>query len=72
MSLGTYLKELRDKKSILKSATLDDVSEATNISTGLLSLIENGHVRSPSADKLYRLAKYYGVPVHKLIDQIEV
>jgi transcriptional regulator with XRE-family HTH domain len=71
MSLGSYLKELREKKKIPKSPTLADVERAIGISSTTLLQIESGHIRSPGGDKLGALAEYYGVPVKDLINKIE-
>ena len=53
-TLGEYLKELRDKR------TLHEVTMATDIQTALLSRIESGE-RLPTPDQIKKLAKFYRV-----------
>ena len=61
--LPTLLRELRKAKS----ASLRDVEKATSISNAYLSQLERGEASKPSADKLYSLADYYGVPYQNLL-----
>lgn len=53
--IGMRLRELRE--GLGKS--MRQVQEATEISSGHLSLIETGQVKNPSPTVLHRLAEYY-------------
>ncbi len=57
MALGAYLKEVREEKEL----SLRDVEANTSISSGHLSMIEQGKVKEPSARVLHELANYYGL-----------
>jgi transcriptional regulator with XRE-family HTH domain len=63
MSLGARLRQLREGLGL----SLRDVADDTGISSGHLSLIENGHVRAPSPSILQRLADRYGASPHDLL-----
>lgn len=62
------LKELRRKKAL----TLREVEEITGISNPYLSQLENGKIKSPSAQILRKLALLYEVDVNELIDQLNL
>src|SRR5437762_3599774 len=63
--LGTYLKSLRDAKSL----SLREVEGRTGISNAFLSQIESGKVKQPSPIALYKLAELYGVPYEALMER---
>lgn len=54
-SLGKMLREYRKAERF----TLRQVEEATNISNAYLSQLENGIIKTPSANILYKLANLY-------------
>lgn len=62
-TLSSLLRTLRDAKG----ASLRDVERETKVSNAYLSQLENGTASRPSADKLYSLAEYYGVPYERLL-----
>lgn len=65
-SLGEYLKELREKKGV----SLRDVESATNIPNVYLSQIETGERKKlPPPERLKKLANYYNVSVHQLLQK---
>lgn len=51
------LRELRERAEL----TLREVEDATQISNAYLSQLENGKIKSPSANVVYKLGKLYGV-----------
>lgn len=55
MTTGPYLREAREKKGL----SLRDVEVRTSVSSGHLSMIEQGKVRAPSPRILYELARAY-------------
>lgn len=55
MAVGTYLKEAREKKGL----SLRDVEVRISVSSGHLSMIEQGKVKAPSPRILHELAKVY-------------
>lgn len=55
VAIGTYLREVREKKGL----SLRDVEANTSISSGHLSMIEQGKVKAPSPRVLHELADYY-------------
>ncbi len=61
--IGAYLKDLREAKAV----TLRRVEIETGISSGHLSLIENGLVKNPSPTVLQRLASFYGISAEHLL-----
>ncbi len=63
LSLGERLRQLRDGLGL----SLRDVADGTGISSGHLSLIENGRVRAPSPSVLQRLAECYGADARDLL-----
>ena len=63
LSLGARLRQIREGLGL----SLRDVGQDTGISSGHLSLIENGHVRSPSPSVLQRLADRYGADAEDLL-----
>ncbi len=62
-SLGERLRQLREGLGL----SLRAVSQDTGISSGHLSLIENGHVTAPSPSVLQRLADRYNSDPHDLL-----
>ncbi len=62
-SLGSTLREARE----LISLTLRQVEEATGISNAYLSQLENGKIKKPSANVLYKLASMYKVDLNSLL-----
>ena len=64
--LGEFLKTLREKKG----ASLRDVQEVTGISNAYLSQLETGERRKlPSPERLKKLADYYVVSIHELLEK---
>jgi transcriptional regulator with XRE-family HTH domain len=63
LSLGPRLRQLREGLGL----SLRDVANDTGISSGHLSLIENGRVRAPSPSVLQRLADRYGADAQDLL-----
>lgn len=63
--LGSYLRSLRDSKSL----TLREVEIKTGISNAFLSQLESGKVKQPSPVMLYKLAGTYGVPYEALMER---
>ena len=58
VSIGAYLREAREKKGL----SLRDVEVRTSVSSGHLSMIEQGKVREPSPRILYELARAFDLP----------
>jgi len=70
MALGEYLRRVREQKGMsLRDVenALRDVGETAKISSGHLSLIEQGKVEAPSPHTLHVLAKALGVPYIELM-----
>ena len=69
-----YLKELRKRSSL----TLREVEAATKISNPYLSQLENGGIKSPSVQIIYKLSKLYSVTMETmllemgLIDEVDI
>ena len=63
MDLGLLLKESRK----LSKLTLRQVEESTGISNAYLSQLENGKIKKPSANVLYKLASIYRVDINSLL-----
>jgi transcriptional regulator with XRE-family HTH domain len=63
MDLGLLLKESRK----LSKLTLRQVEEATGISNAYLSQLENGKIKKPSANVLYKIASVYRVDINQLM-----
>ena len=63
MDLGLLLKESRK----LSKLTLRQVEESTGISNAYLSQLENGKIKKPSANVLYKLASIYRVDMNQLM-----
>ncbi len=61
--LGTYIRQLREQRGW----SLREAAQATGLSNGYISLLENGRVESPSATVLARLAKGYEVRVEAML-----
>jgi len=57
------LRELRESAGL----TLRQVEEATQISNAYLSQLENGKIKKPSANVLYKLSTLYDVQLDKLL-----
>lgn len=62
-TLAEIVRELR----AVTGESLRAVENATGISNAYLSQIESGAAKKPSPDKLYALAKHYGVPYRDLM-----
>lgn len=62
-NLGKTLKSLRN----LKDFTLKEVEQKLGISNAYLSQLENGKVKQPSANTLYKLAKLYNIDLDVLL-----
>lgn len=62
-TVGAFVRDLREAQG----KSLRDVEAKTGISSGHLSLIENGHVRNPSPTILHKLATYFGVSSEHLL-----
>jgi HTH-type transcriptional regulator, competence development regulator len=62
--LGEELRRLRIEKGV----TLREVEKATDISNAYLSQLENGKAEQPSPRVLHKLAEYYKVPYHRLME----
>lgn len=65
MELGNRIRELRKEKS----ATLKDVSDATQLSVSFLSDVERNRTR-PSLESLKVLADYIGINLTDLLDGV--
>lgn len=63
MSLGTYLRALRESRQL----TLRAVQEQCGISNAYLSQLETGKIRQPSPSGLYKLSEVYSVPYDELM-----
>lgn len=61
--LGKALKRSRE----LIPMTLRQVEEATGISNAYLSQLENGKIKKPSANVLYKLASLYNEPLDSFL-----
>ena len=64
MLLGEKIRKLRKEKKL----TLDGLAEATESSKSYMWELENKREATPSADKLFKIAKVLGVTVDYLID----
>ena len=62
-SLGKTLKDARE----LIPLTLRQVEEASGISNGYLSQLENDKIKKPSANVLYKLSTLYGIELNNLL-----
>lgn len=62
--LGGELRRLRLEKGV----TLREVEKATEISNAYLSQLENGKAEQPSPRVLHKLAEYYEVSYHGLME----
>jgi transcriptional regulator with XRE-family HTH domain len=62
--LGEELRRLRLEKGV----TLREVEKATEISNAYLSQLENGKAEQPSPRVLHKLAEFYGVSYHGLME----
>lgn len=67
--LGVELRRLRELKGDArgKDVSLRDVERETGISNAYLSQLEQGQTSNPSAQNLYKLAKFYEVPYESLL-----
>lgn len=65
MTIGAYLKEAREQRGL----SLRDVEERTSVSSGHLSMLEQGKVKAPSPRILYELAKAYDLSYVVLMKQ---
>lgn len=61
--LGNKLQELRS----LTGLTLKQVEEATGVSNAYLSQLENGKIKKPSANVLWKLSQMYYVDIEVLL-----
>lgn len=57
------LRQLRERTSL----TLRQVEDATGISNSYLSQLENGKIKTPSAQSLYVLSRLYNTNVEDLL-----
>lgn len=64
--IGKVINEYRKKQGL----TIAELSEQSNISRGMFSKIENGHV-SPSLDSLYRISRALGVPLSAFFKEFD-
>jgi len=63
MNLGQKLKQLREENNL----TLRKVEHDTSISNAYLSQLENGKIKNPSAQVLYKLSIIYHVEISVLL-----
>jgi transcriptional regulator with XRE-family HTH domain len=63
MKLGELLRQRRE----LMGLTLRQVEEAIGQSNAYLSLLENGKIKKPSANVLYKLSTLYRVSLDELL-----
>jgi transcriptional regulator with XRE-family HTH domain len=61
--LSADLRQLREQRGW----SLREAAQASGLSNGYISLLENGRVENPSATVLARLAKGYGVSVEAML-----
>jgi transcriptional regulator with XRE-family HTH domain len=66
--LGEYLKSERKKLRL----TLRDVEDETGVSNPYLSQIENGKIKNPSANILYKLSKVYSLPLNDILVRAKI
>ncbi len=64
-NLSVFLKELR----INFGYTQDEVTMESNMHRNTLIRIENGH--NFTIKHLLKLAEYYGIPAHELLQEVE-
>lgn len=62
-SLGRVLKDARE----LIPLTLRQVEEASGVSNGYLSQLENDKIKKPSANMLYKLSSLYNIDMDRLL-----
>src|SRR5712692_9246889 len=62
--LGEELRRLRMEKGV----TLREVEKATELSRAYLSQLENGKAEQPSPRVLHKLAEFYEVSYHRLME----
>ncbi|MES2516085.1 MAG: helix-turn-helix transcriptional regulator [Bacteroidota bacterium] len=62
-TLGEILRESREVMPL----TLRQVEEATGISNAYLSQVENGKIKKPSINVLYKLAGLYNIELDSLL-----
>lgn len=62
--LGKALKQTREFCGL----TLRQVEEATGVSNAYLSQLENGKIKKPFANVLYKLSQIYGVSIEKFLE----
>lgn len=70
MAIGDYLKKVREEKGMSLrdvETALRDMGETAKISSGHLSLIEQGTVKKPSPHTLHALAKALGLSYMELM-----
>ena len=70
VNVGAILRRLRDQRGM----TMEQVSQATDgaVSSGYLSLLENGKVQQPKLPTLGVLAGAYGLTMRELLELIGV
>lgn len=61
-NLSKCLSEVRSQKGF----TLRQVEEATGVSNAYLSQLENGKIKKPSANVLYKLSSFYGLVIEEV------
>jgi transcriptional regulator with XRE-family HTH domain len=62
--LGEELRRLRLEKGV----TLREVEKATDVSNAYLSQLENGKAEQPSPRVLHKLAEFYEVSYHRIME----
>ena len=63
--IGKNIRKLRK----LNNLTMSQLAEKCNISQSYISDLENGNVKKPSIDKIYKIAEVLGVSVYQLIGE---
>lgn len=66
MELGGKIRELRQAENI----SIEQLSEKTGLSTGLISQIERG-ITGPSVASMWKIAKALNVSMHYFFDEIQ-
>lgn len=66
MSESTFGEVLKQARS-LAGLTLRQVEESTGVSNAYLSQLENGKIKKPSANVLYKLAQMYAIQLEVLL-----
>ena len=64
-TLGELLRELRDANKL----TLRDMERLTGVSNGYLSQVENGQIKKPSPNYLFKIAEALNYPYESLMER---